>query len=239
MQPSYLSQVLSSDKKDLNRDQAAELTEFLELGRIETQYFILLVEWNRCTSQANRRQLSEELKNLKVERLRLSKSLPASELTDDLTFKSEYFSSWVYPALHIALSIEHIQSERDLAKSLRLDIRAVRSKIDRLEREGIIAKKETGGWTVLKNFVHLDSNSDLHPINLSNWRNRAIHHSQSGAFNLDRDLLTSFCFALSEEDQMKLRTRLQKFLVEFYALVQPSPSERVCVLNIDFFQITT
>lgn len=230
-QASYLSQVLNG-KPDLTLDQAYRLNQLFLHDKIESRYFILLVELGRCATKDLRDFFMEQITELQQSRFDLKKRLKE---TDQISTEAmnKYYSTWFYSAIHIALALPELQDARAIARKFNLPEELAASVIQFLEECGLI-EKEKGRYVFTKMRIHLGRDSDFVQRHHINWRSQSL---QSVEKNLKDDLHFSTVFAISKSDFDNIKEVFVKAIEEARQIIRPSESEEVCAISLDVFRV--
>lgn len=111
-QPSHISAVLSGDAH-LSSEQAEKAARFLGLNKDQTEYFLLLVQYN-CAGTKQLQNVYNSM--LKQCRERVSPLKSKLGIEDDISDsdKAKYYFSWIYPCIHVMLSIKEFQTPKPL-----------------------------------------------------------------------------------------------------------------------------
>lgn len=230
-QSAYLSQVLNG-KAELSFEQAYRACDFFRLGHEEQDYFMLLVQKDRAGIQDLRIYYQKQIDQLLERRLNLKKRLGQENLLSEKE-KTIYYSSWIYPAIHMAVTIKHLQNKERLQKFFQLPQKQMNTVIDFLLKTGLIQQVGSelhAGISV----IHLGNDSQSIYKHHTNWRLQAIE-------SLERediyDVHYSAVVTLSKADIKKIKNLLLEQLKENIEIIKASNEEELCVLNIDFFNL--
>lgn len=201
------------------------------MNKLETEYFLNLVHLGRAKGPALRKVVNEKLAQLKKENSVLSKRLDQEAAQTEVDFF--YYSSWIYLAVHMCLSVESLQSDEAIAKRLGVSTQYIQRILKQLQLYGL-AKEKAGRWIAVKKGTHLSSGSFMTEVNHANWRNRAI-------IDVQRDpsawVHYTSVFSMSKVDAEVLRTMILEFIERTRKLIRPSPEEEVYCMLMDFFEI--
>lgn len=230
-QPSYLSQILNG-KPDLTLDQAHLLNRLFLHDKIESRYFVLLVEHGRATTREFKEFLQEQMQELQQARFDLKKRLKETDQVSSEDM-NKYYSTWFYSAIHIALAVPELQDIRAIAHKFHLPEQTVAQVIGFLEQSGLI-EKEKGRYVFTKMRLHLDRNSDFIQRHHINWRSQSL---QSVEKNMAEDLHFSTVFAISKKDFDQVKEVFIQSIESARKIIRPSDSEEVCALTLDFFKV--
>lgn len=231
-QQSYLSQVLTG-KPHLTPDQADAVAEALMLPESQAEFFCLLVEKSRATQPRYRLKLEAKLAQLKRAEEDLGKRL---ERKSDLSLMnpSLYYSSWLWPALHIATAIPTTQTVDALVAQFHLPPETILSSLRELQKMGLVENIKDR-WKHSGSAVHLPKDSPFTRMNHQNWRQKAMIPSLSG--KAEDEIHFSGVYAVSKEDVGRLRELVFSFIEKFNQMSGPSRSEELVVLTCDCFGI--
>lgn len=230
-QVSHISGVLGGETH-FNFEQAEAAARFFGLSAKETEFFLLMVQFVRAGTPSLKKfcgklldEHQEKMSALKA-RLKMPDSLSGSD-------EIRYYSSWIYAAIHVLLSIPEFQTRDALAKKLNLPLASIDEALSFLETTGL-CKKEGFKFLLLRPLLHLDKNSPLISKHHTNWRLRSI-------ISLDQrsqeDLHYSSVFTLAAKDFPIVREILSKALAEALQLITASDEEDAAVISLDLFWI--
>jgi uncharacterized protein (TIGR02147 family) len=225
-----LSQILS-EHRALTTDQACELAEYLQLTDFETDYFYLLVEYDKAGTHKNKNYYRKKINQAQNEAKKLSKRIEHEKSLND-TDRAVFYSSWVYPAVHLYLgikpsgfSIEEVAERFDISRPRSAEI------LQFLLRTSLAI--ETGGKYkpgVQSTFVEQGS---PHLIkHHSNWRIKAIEKSESITNN---EMMFTAPISISKKDFGIVREKAVQFIKEVSKIVEKSEAEEIAQFNLDWF----
>lgn len=96
-----------------------------------------------------------------------------------------------------------------------------------------LCKEEKGKIVVGPSSTHLEASSPWVRVHHANWRQQALQHlpqEENGKLHYTAPL------TVSAEDALKIREMIVQFLEKVDKVIDPSPSEEVRCLNIDWFK---
>ncbi|MGZ3695471.1 MAG: TIGR02147 family protein [Bdellovibrionota bacterium] len=230
-QSTYLSQVLHA-KAHLSLEQAEKLNEFFGHSKEEGLFFFLLLQKDRAGTKSLAGHFEEQMGEILRRRLILTKRLGEKTVLSDQS-QSVYYSSWVYAAVHIALTIPELRSREAIAAFLHLPVKKVTEALDFLCSVGL-ALPQGAHFEVGE--AHIRLGNDSHNIikHHSNWRTQALEA-------LDReqleDLHYSGVVSLAREDLRKIKEILLDAVKASQAVIKDSKEEELCAIGIDFFSL--
>jgi uncharacterized protein (TIGR02147 family) len=229
--PSLISQVLK-EHKGLTTDQAAGLADFLGLGELEAEYFVLLVQLERAGQETARALYRKQIRRVLDQAQSLSRRVTAeSKLSESQ--RATFYSDWAYSAIRQASAIAGVDTVEKIQRYLGLPRRRVQALMEFLVNAGLCKISGTGRVKVGPASTHLESTSPWVRAHHTNWRQRAIH-AQDGA--RAGNLHYTAPLTLSKRDAIVIREKLIQWIKEVNAIVDPSPSEALYCLNLDWFQ---
>ena len=229
-QVSYFSQFLRG-KSYLSPDHAVGISEFLGHSNLESEYFLSLILLSRAATPKLKQILEKKIDDLRVKNSSLSERIESQN--DVGVAIQRYYSSWLYAAIHVALSISKLETIASLAERFDTTNEKVLEILSALESMNLICKKE-GKWVLVTPDVHLHQNSEMTFMNHFLWRQRAL-------LNIDKEksgsVHYSSVFAMSEKDAVKIKGQILDFVDHLRSNIKDSPSEEVFCLNMDFFKV--
>lgn len=229
--PSYLSQALKG-KQELTPDQAINLAVHLNLNQHETEYFLTLVNFSRAVNPPLKDFLRQQLQALKEAQNKLSVRIKQSANAKDL--EAEYYSSWMYAAVHLITSSEDYQEPEAISLRLGIPILRIKKILSKLEAMDLIEKKK-GKWVYKNSAAHLPDDSHMTELNHLHWRNRAILDVQKGSGN--ESLHYSSTFTMSKKDYVKLKKLLLDTVENSRKLIGSSGTDELYSFNCDLFKV--
>jgi uncharacterized protein (TIGR02147 family) len=234
-QPVYFSRVLL-EKAQLSLEQAQAIQPVLKHSYEETDFFLLLVEWDRAGTQALKAYFRRKLDAAREARSDLqSRFSEAKALSRE--HQDTYYSSYHYAAVHTCISVPQLQTLEALEAFLNLPRERLLDVLSFLKDTGLATEKQ-GRYQVGLNRLHLGRDAGLIRQHHSNWRIEALKSLDRGrGAQSDKDLHYSAVVSLSEADAVRLREHWVKALEEFSRQVAPSKEETVRALVIDFFSL--
>ncbi len=231
-QTTYLSQVLSG-KADFSYEQAESSTRFFNLGKIEKKYFITLVQLQRAGTVEAKSYLKGELVELREQSLNLKKRLEVKNSLSDKE-REQYYSHWLYSAIHVLTSIPNINTTQQIAKTLSLPTSKVVDILDFLDSVGLV-KISDNSLEIGTSKLHLSQNSHLIYHHHRNWRLQSLQAIDRA---LDKNMHYSSVVTLSEKDVYKVKNYLIESIKSVKKIISESEPEEKCYsFNLDFFDI--
>lgn len=229
IQPTYLSQVLGGDR-DLSIDQGVLLAEFLLLSPEETEFLLLLINRGRAGSQKSVQFFDRLLEARREEFVAVKNRLKIeSELSDE--DRATYYSDIVYAAIHMAVTIPHLNTIPVLAERLRIAPERIREVLEFLRDRGLVRQAGTKFFPG-KTALFVDRTSPHVVAHHRNWRLKAL---ENAAARSPDDYHVTFGITLSEKDATIIRQRLAELIEEIAERVKASPEEKLMGFCLDFF----
>lgn len=231
IQPTYLSQVLNGTAH-LSLEQAAAMNEYFAHSQEESHFVLLMVQKDRAGTPALRKYFQDQMTEVLNRRLVLTKRLGTQNSLSDED-KSTYYSSWIYSAIHIAVTIPHLRQKSALSEFLGISIKRLNEALEFLTTRGLISFQgvEIHPGT---NFIRLGNDSHNIIKHHTNWRQQSIE-------SLDRerptDLHYSGVVSLSAEDALRIKNILLDNLKENIEIIKDSKEEELFCYCMDFFSL--
>lgn len=229
--PTLISQILSG-AKDFTVEQALLVSQYFGLLEKETDYFVLLVQHSRAGSHDSKKYFERKCTEFRNRMSRVAEQVETTQEFSEIA-KATFYSSWIYPVIHIASTLDRPMSAPEIAKTFNIEIDRVIQAIDFMIENGILKYtdgKISGGPVS----THIGKDSPFLAKKLMHWRVKALEKIDT----LPKDqLMYSTTVSLSNEDFEKLQLSLIKQIQDFLAVVKLSPAQEIAQLNIDFFKL--
>ncbi|MGZ3747710.1 MAG: TIGR02147 family protein [Pseudobdellovibrionaceae bacterium] len=229
-QRTFLSQVLNSHV-ELTPEHAVAMATFWKLGENESAFFLELLNLSRAGTPLLRKVIETRLEQLRRDHEKLSSRLREPRISVK-EHEMLYYSSWVWAALHVVVSIPEFQTAPRAAERLKLPLTLVEEGLVSLENMGLVASQGTR-WRATAKSLHLPEDSPSLWMHHRNWRDIALREAQKSAEAIH---YTSI-HALSENDVRRLEELLRNFIVESRKIVEPSREEKMICLCCDLFPL--
>ena len=227
----FVSQVLKGHKS-FNSEQALQVADFLNLNELETEFFLLLVQWDRAGTQQLKQHLRKRIHQLQEKSRDLQHRLKAEKKLSEEE-RAVFYSDWVYSAVRQMTALPGSRDIAEIALALGLAKKRVREIVDFLLKSGLCIENK-GRLEIGPRSTFIESSSPWIRMHHANWRHRAV----DAVMNDEKDKLHfTHPMTLSKEDAAHIREMIVKFLESVDKVVDPSPSEEVRCLNIDWFRV--
>lgn len=231
-QVSFLTRVMK-DKLQLTRDHAFNLADYLNLNTEEKTYFLTLVDFERAVDPKYKINLKQTLTELKQKNESIAERTDRKNLTLEV-FKANYFSNWIYTAIHFLVSLPNFQKIEPIAARLNLKKSIVKKHMQDLEDQGLVESVKSDHWKFKSGNFHITKNSPLVVLHHQNWRTRAVIDAQD--YSNDSIHFTAV-YTLSEHDALKLKEMMLEFISSANRIVGPSENEECVAICCDLFKI--
>jgi len=225
-----LSQIFKGHKL-MSLEIAEGLARSLELSPSETDYLLLLTELERAGTpalKAHFKRKCQEARN--AARFLKNHVHEITELSNEA--KAQYYSSWTYAGVRNLLACREAKSIEALASRLHLPRVAIIEVIEFLIRNALLTES-AAGWATGPVSTYIPSDSPLVANHHQNWRLKAV--SQLSARSSE-DLYYTSPMSLSDSVAKKIRADLVATIEAIHKKTDPSVSEVVRCLNIDWFE---
>lgn len=218
--------------KSFTLEQAALAAEFAGLSRQEAEYFVLLVQLDRAGNEPLRKMLRGQLETMRANARELVNRLSAKrKLTEQE--RAQFYSDWIYSAIRQMTAIPGYDNVDAIARSLDLTLRETKEAVAFLLRIGLCVEHK-GHLKIGPSSTHLESSSPWIKSSHRHWRDKARQYlgtEQESALHYTAPM------TLSKRDAKKLRELITQFLERVDTIVEPSPSEELHCLTIDWFKV--
>lgn len=230
-QVAYVSHVLVGSN-EFSLEQAEAISRHIGHSKDEREYFLLLVEKARASTQ-NLRQFFQQMLSEKLtqhqnirHRMKIKESLKLED-------QAIYYSKWHFGAIHMILTIPEYQTASAIAHYFSMPVAEVKEYLEFLETRHLIEQK-SGRYSVKGNFLHISKESPLFFHQQILWRQKAI---DSIYRNVPDEIHFASCFSVSEKDVLKLKEILIHTIESTTEVIKPSKEEKLYSLCMDFYEV--
>ncbi|HVK60338.1 MAG TPA: TIGR02147 family protein [Bdellovibrionales bacterium] len=230
-QRAYLSRVLNSEVH-ITPDHAFGIAAFLRLSEAESDFFLLLVDQERASSAAYRVRVNEKISRMRREHDDLQKRVNRPSVAHELK-EFTYYSSWLFSALHIIVSIPELQTTAAIARRLQLPEAVVLDGLKQLEEWSFVVQQRDK-WKFGSSEIHIPKNSPLVALHHANWRQRAVLDAQNWRSN---GIHFSVVQSIDASAWDEIRRRVIDLIEEASRIAGPSKSEKLVCFTTDFFEV--
>ena len=218
--------------RELTPEQAILLCDYFGFSKLERQYFLLLVNYSRAASFRYKKILKEEIREFQLRAKEIGARVPQDrELSEEA--KATLYSNWYYLAIWSLTAIPGLNSIDLITERLSISRAKANQALAFLIKHSLVLETAEG-LTTGPTLLHLESSSPNIPRHHQNWRNRALlKYEELG----EEDAAYTAPITLSLKDAALVRERVLNFIAETVAFVEPSPSEELFCLCLDWFKV--
>ena len=224
--PTYLSQILKGEKS-FTEDHAISIAGYFNLNALETDYLMLMIQLERAGTTAHKNYLEEKKKSLLDQSQQLKNRL-IQRASISPEFQQRYYSDWIYSASRLATLIPEVNTLHTISQFLDVP-EANLKKILSFLVEANLLTLENGKYNAGNASTFIEGESPLIKMHHTNWRMKAMASSRS--------LHYTSPMTLSTEDFIQIREMLMETINSIKKRLDPSPSEEMVCLNIDWFPV--
>lgn len=230
-QTGFITQVFQG-AAEFSLEQGLKLAVWIGLDEGAKEFFLLLLQRDRAGTPELETHFQGLMTRILEKRRDLSQRLDVKTAPSELD-QATYFSSWIYAAVHVALTCENLGTAEAIATHLALPLPQVRKALEFLSGAGLAAEKQ-GRLETGEARMHLGTASPHLLKHHLNWNLRAIRAVEA---DLSAGLHYSSVVSLSAEDQMKIREIFTEALDRSKKIVRDSPGESVCGITLNVFAL--
>lgn len=228
----FVSQVLSG-KAHFSLEQAQKANKFFEHSFDESHFFMLLVQYTRAGTHELKKYFKNQIESVREQRLNIQKRLGVKKRLS-AEDQAQYYSTWYYAAVHVALSIAQLRKPEAMAEYLGLKVGLIKDILNFLIEVGLAKRGADGQVVIGDTHIHLGKDSKNINRHHSNWRWKAIQNIESGN---QEDLHYSSAVTISKSDANAIKDLIIENLKSINTRIIESKEEEVFVFNFDFFNI--
>jgi uncharacterized protein (TIGR02147 family) len=225
-----VSQVFKGEKH-LSLEMACDLCDYLGFNEEESEYFLLLAEYQKAGSYKLESRLLKQIKKRqekanKIEN-RVKKDAELSEQD-----KAVFYSSWIHSGVRLLTDLPEYSDASSIAKRLAIPMNTVQRVLDFLLDKNLCIKKN-GQYQMGPAITYSSASSLLTIKHHQNWR---LHGFNKMIYQDEKNVFFTSPMTLSNELADEIRARIPEFIQGIAKQIGPSKSEVVRCLNIDWFE---
>lgn len=230
-QNTFVSQVMNGEPH-FSLEQGARLNDFFDHSKEEAKFFLMLLHFSRAGNSELKKYYQDEMNDLIIKNSDLKKR---TKMKGSLREKDQdiYYSSWLYSAIHILVTIKEFQNASQIAKRFNLSKDKTLEILGFLTESGLL-QKEGNTYSSGSTRIHLSKDSPHINRHHTNWRMRAVH---SIDMNQASDLHFSNVVSMGDKDIVKIREIFIKAIAEARSIIKDSPEEKLHSICVDFFEV--
>jgi uncharacterized protein (TIGR02147 family) len=229
--PTLISQVLNG-QRDLSQEQIHKLCGYLGLQPLESDFLILLLQFERAGTVELKKYYKGKLDEAKKASLNIGRRLEKRRELTDLE-RSIFYSNWLYLAVWLFLSVDDGQTLEAVTHRFAIS-RQQASVILNFLKNCQLCSEESGIFQMKSQHIHLEFGSPFLNRHHTNWRIKSM--AQMESLNEEEMMFTS-PFSISRKDFARIREELMKLIKSTSAVIKDSPAEEIACLNLELFWI--
>ncbi len=227
-----LSHILNG-KSNFTLDQAYLFAQYLNLNDLETEFFLTLIDLEKCSNFKLKDYLNEKLKKIQYQAKNLKNRVnKSSELNESQ--KAVYYSSTIFGMIRLLSNIPQFQNIKKIKSTLDLPDNEFNFALQFLIESGLVVKTGENIKPGLQNTV-LSADSYLIWQHHRNWRIKGFerHGKKKG-----NECFITAPLTISESDSAIVREKIMSFISEISKISSNSNPEKMACINIDWFLLT-
>lgn len=232
LQASFLTNVLKG-RFDFNADQLFAVAEELGLSKVEREYVLLLLDYERSIHKPRREQLKIQIDELRKENQKSEKHLSVKVVDPASIDQSQYYLD---PFAQLTLTYLNLKDygkqPEKLGSVLGISQSHLGEILKLLVKIGYV-QIENKTYKVIARNTHLPKQNPLSGPHLTMMRLKTIDQLQR--LSSDQSYSQSVTFTGNEETKSQLIDAYLSFLKKAESIVKPAPSEKVFQMNFDLF----
>lgn len=230
--PAYVTLVMKGDAH-FSLEQLEKLSPLLQLTNEEFDFLILLAEKEKAGTQSLKNYFNKKIEVVLQQRQQLKNRVDSKAILKE-ELQSRYFSSWLYAAVHTALTVPSMNSPAVIAQQLRVDEKPVKDIINFFLESHLIEKTKTG-YAPGEVRIHLPHDSDFIVRHHANWRIQSLKALERAT---EKNFHYSSVVSISQDDFFLIREMILKFIESTKKVVKDSKEETLASIGIDFFKVS-
>jgi uncharacterized protein (TIGR02147 family) len=228
-QTAFVSQVLNG-APNFSLEQAVKLNSFFHHGKDEGKFFLLLIQLGRAGSHELENFFKDQIADVLSSRTDLKNRIDTNKGLSKID-QQIYYSSWLYAAVHILISIKEFQTAEAIKKELNVPAYKISEVLEFLVAKGLVSW-QSDHYEMGVTRIHLSKDSPQIQRHHTNWRMQAIRAID---INEPTDLHFSTVVSMSRADIPVVKEILIKAIEDCRKVIRDSKEEKIQSLCIDLF----
>lgn len=228
---SFISLVLNK-RAHFVLEHAYGTSQYLDLTGDELECFLVLFQKNRAGTAALEQHFDRKLKDLNKKRRDISARVE-SRTTLELEQQVQYYSHWMYTAVHMCLLNPEMTSAEKISRYLGIPLAQTKQALEFLVTCGL-AVHGRDGYRSGPVRMHLPSDSPLVNRHHVNWRLRTLERLSNPS---TEDVHYSVVLSASPETREQIRSFVLSLIEKAAPVIGAAKDEAVYSFSIDLFEV--
>jgi len=230
-QMAFITHVLCGEK-EFNHEQILKIARYFNLVETEREYLLDLLSFNRAGTK-DLRSFYEQRLELKRKDYRQLKNRLQETQSLSIEHQAQYYSHWLYGAIHMASTVPSLQSVEAVANHFNLEDSDLLPILELLSSQGLIAI-ESGKIGPGKANLYVGNDSPLVNQHHTIWRLKSLNDLKAAKTDA---LHYSLCFSAAQSDWPVIRETLLEAINNCLAVIRPSKEEKLGLICVDFQEV--
>lgn len=231
----YLSNVFNK-KAHFSVDQLFEFSNIVKLNPHETEYLLLLADWERCASQTRKADLKKRIEKIRQKSKLTEEHLQQQVMSHSDDVEARYFLNPDLFLVSTFLGIDkYAQKPALIAAALKVSEKQIAAWVDELVNMDFFKRSKTDELSPGKRAksFHLSKKSPYCDPHILLMMLRGQQHQRS--IRPEENYAFSLTFTGSQEAREALHSEFLKFLKRAEQIVKDAPSQEVFQMNFNLF----
>jgi len=216
----------------LTLEQGIGLTRYFGLNELESDYFMLLLQWAKAGTEDLKAFFHQKKKQLQKRATQLVERLPSDRKLSE-SEKAVFYSNWFYSAIRLACSLPMKQNIDTLAERFSIPRDKAAEALEFLLATGLCIQSDDGKLKAGPKSTHLEARSPLVSRLHANWRIKAMErHPSLGS----EELAFTSPMSIEEKDAVAIRETLIQMIEKATAYADTRRADSLYCLNVDLFK---
>lgn len=216
----------------LTLEQGIGLTRYFGLNELESDYFMLLLQWAKAGNEDLRKFFEKKKKQLHGRATQLVERLPTDRKLSD-SEKAIFYSNWYYSAIRLATSLPSKHNVDTLAERFSIPRDKAAEALEFLLSTGLCVTAADGKIKAGPKSTHLEGRSPLVSHLHANWRIKAMERHP--ALGTEEFAFTS-PMSIEAKDVAAIREVLLQMIEKAAAYANTRQADTLYCLNVDWIR---
>lgn len=213
-------------------EQSYAAAEYLQLTKVERNYFLLLVQRDRAGTKSLKKHFDEQIEELKMSLRALTNRLERHQVLSEED-RAIFYSSWLYSGIRLYCSLGDGKTLEEIIKHFNIGRKNALYILDFMVSRDLVLFAN-GHYKLGHQHTHLPKESPFNVRHHMNWRTKALQRHENMSAE---EIAFTAPMSISRSDFQLIRDKIFACIQESIEVAKASEADDVAFLNIDWLWI--